>query len=265
MSPDGKQRVRIFVRLTYLILAGVLAFVIGTPTALAQGRRPGNDLAPPGALNNSERQAAEKIKLDALLTDLIETIDRTCELTSVQKQKLRLAGIGDIKRHVEGGAKRFERSGQSDRVRPLGTARLFSICPFYRNSILFKSVGNTLNGDQAEKWRRLETQIVRGYHEKQVKALVKMIDHVHPFQEGRADRLTVFLTKELEPCTCDDDAMSVYYLVIKSRQVLEGTGEKYLSRPQMDSLTSAWESLDRSGMERALRLGGYFPDEADRE
>ena len=40
-------------------------------------------------------------KLDSLLTMQIEEIDRSCTLTEAQKNKLRLAGRGDMKRFLD--------------------------------------------------------------------------------------------------------------------------------------------------------------------
>ena len=45
--------------------------------------------------------AAAKIRLEANLALRIDDIDRACAVTELQKKKLKLAGLGDIKRYYD--------------------------------------------------------------------------------------------------------------------------------------------------------------------
>src|SRR5262249_26691135 len=99
---------------------------------------------------------------DGLLVYLeqkITTIDLACGLSAPQKQKLALAGRGDLRRlveRVEGAGRKYEAAGPNPDIRELmqttqALADALRSDPFDRNSLFEKTAGATLNAEQLAK------------------------------------------------------------------------------------------------------------------
>ena len=99
---------------------------------------------------------------DGLLVYLeqkITTIDLACGLSAPQKQKLALAGRGDLRRlfeRVEEARRKYEAAGPNPDIRELmqttqALADALRSDPFDRNSLFEKTAGATLNAEQLAK------------------------------------------------------------------------------------------------------------------
>jgi hypothetical protein len=136
-----------------------------------------------------ESAAGVRHWLDALLVQKVDTVDRFCRLTEMQKQKLHLAGRGDIKRFfdsVEEERRQIlmidENSLDRKRVDEIAQAarqlrHLLDLGPFEEGSLFTKAVYRTLTPEQAGRGEFLretvragglmESQNIRG-HERHV-------------------------------------------------------------------------------------------------
>ena len=116
--------------------------------------------------SSNETAAAAHERILKRLDQEIDAVERTCELTSGQKEKLRLAGRGDVKRLLDRAAEigaRFESVGGIDDLddfakwaeivaAELGTIRpLLDSGPFDENSLFSKTLKRILTPEQAAK------------------------------------------------------------------------------------------------------------------
>jgi hypothetical protein len=127
-------------------------------------------------------------QLDRQLARRIIDIDRTCELTDAQKKKLQLAGRGDIKRFFdsyEEVKRKAEASEQDEGKVPevwqeIGALNLilFQTGLFHEDSLLVKSLRNTLTGEQFARYDALAREGRASRHRKNVENAVAL------FQRG---------------------------------------------------------------------------------
>ena len=93
---------------------------------------------------------------------VIDDLDRACSITEVQKKKLKLAGLGDIKRYydrVEDLKRKYTSSAKQGNInnniwqemQPLQIELNNGV--FDDDSIFVKTVKNTLSGDQVSVMR----------------------------------------------------------------------------------------------------------------
>ena len=108
-----------------------------------------------------------RLRMEALLTLHLEEMDRACQLSVAQKQKLRLIGHGDIKRIFDAFdiVKRRFNSFENDmnwlqEVMPDLTPVQTSVQsgPFDADSLLMKSFRHVLTADQAAKYEAVSRE-----------------------------------------------------------------------------------------------------------
>jgi hypothetical protein len=92
----------------------------------------------------SGNSSAARQELESQLTTQIVDIDRACSLTDREKGKLQLAGRGDIKRFFD----RIQQESTSPRI-SLG------VCLFHEDSLLVKSLPNTLTAEQFARYEAI--------------------------------------------------------------------------------------------------------------
>jgi hypothetical protein len=104
--------------------------------------------------------------LDAQLARQIEKIDRAYDLTAAQKQKLRLAGRGNIKRffdRYESVKEEFSLTGGDGQKSLALQQEIQSLQAaandlFHEDSLLFKSLLHTLTGEQLARYQALDRE-----------------------------------------------------------------------------------------------------------
>jgi hypothetical protein len=152
--------------------------------------------------------ATVRASTDSLLTMQIEEIDRACGLTEAQKQKLRLAGKGDLKRFfdVYDEKKRKFQTLKSDQnrinevfqeIQPLQASIASGL--FGEGSIFAKTVGKTLEPPQAERFEKV-TREKRAYrYRARVELAVNLLDNYVGFTADQRRRLAAVLAEETRP------------------------------------------------------------------
>ncbi|HLJ92986.1 MAG TPA: hypothetical protein VKU02_07325 [Gemmataceae bacterium] len=124
-----------------------------------------------------QSSAEARDRLNAQLAIRIKSIDGICQLTDAQKHKLRLAGRGDIKRFFDRyeSAKLKFHAINNNQEQPVvivppevGALRNAFNDPFQENSLLYKTLPNTLTSEQrstyeaatrgrSPSWEKLKT------------------------------------------------------------------------------------------------------------
>jgi len=103
-------------------------------------------------------------RLEVILRDKIEAIDRVCQLDDTQKAKLRLAGHGSIQRcfdRVEELRMRYRSATDYSTVRELNVDAtplrfLLTFGPFGERSLFGKTLRRVLTAEQAAKFERVK-------------------------------------------------------------------------------------------------------------
>lgn len=150
-----------------LALLGVLAGASGQAQQIAEPRVPAQGIVPQRIqltddlldrlIFRQQSSAEARARLDAQLASRIKSIDGICQLSDAQKHKLRLAGRGDIKRlfdRYESAKQKFHALNTNQEqpvliVPPeVGPLRNAFNEPFQENSLLYKTLPNTLTIEQ---------------------------------------------------------------------------------------------------------------------
>jgi hypothetical protein len=143
-------------------------------------------------------RAARK-QLQSQLTLQVEAIDRVCDLTTVQQEKLQLAGQGDIWRfyeRVEEVRKIFftARLDQQkinqiwQHIQPLQQQLQAGL--FHPHSLLHKCILRTLNPHQAARYQRQEFVRRQFHYETSIALTLEMLQEGIPLRESQQRQLT---------------------------------------------------------------------------
>ena len=137
-----------------------------------------------------------------------EDVDRACGLSDAQKQKLRLAGRGDIERFFrayEVVKKKFQTIKNDQQkvnqifqdISPLQAQMMSGL--FDRDSLLQKCLINTIIREQFLKYHKLDQERRRFHHESKVGLVVMMLDQSAPITAEQRLQLTTLLLRETRP------------------------------------------------------------------
>ena len=137
-----------------------------------------------------------------------EDVDRACGLSDAQKQKLRLAGRGDIERFFrayEVVKKKFQTIKNDQQkvnqifqdISPLQAQMMSGL--FDRDSLLQKCLINTISREQFLKYHKLDQERRRFHHESKVGLVVMMLDQSAPITAEQRRQLTTLLLRETRP------------------------------------------------------------------
>src|SRR5262249_50648771 len=141
------------------------------------------------------------------LTMQIESIDRVCRLTEPQKKKLQLAGRGDIKRFFD----RYEninlkyQSIELDRLNQELQQAINSLRRtwqgglFRENSLLVKSLRNTLTSEQLARYEGIADDRRASRHRANIERAVALLQRGVPLREAQRRALITLLTNETKP------------------------------------------------------------------
>jgi hypothetical protein len=206
-------------------------------------------------------------RLEWSLTSHLNDVDRICSLTAVQKNKLLLAGRGDIKRffdHVEETRTRihhewldrvelqailqeFQRRAPNSRPELFGEKSLFS-----------KSLKNTLTAEQFGRYQKVTRDGSVARHRATITWVVGVMDNTLRLSEEQHRQLEELLAKETRPPKKFGE-YDYYGLMF---QVSMLPMEKL--RPIFDDVQ--WGTLERQlafavRLEPTLKEGGFVPDD----
>ena len=147
--------------------------------------------------------AGARTKLDSSLLLRIDDLDRVCKITEAQKNKLRLAGRGDIKRFfdkVEVLKRKFQQ-GQNDpnaniwqEIQPLQVELNAGL--FGDDSIYAKTIRRTLSPDQEARFESLTRERTNVRFKATVEWFVAHLDKGLGLTEDQRQRFIELLVRE---------------------------------------------------------------------
>lgn len=213
---------------------------------------------------------AGQSKLDTQLSLQVEDVARVCRLTEMQKQKMLLAGHGDIKRFfekVDEKRKQFEKLKTDQNkvsqlyqellpLRQMLQSGLFSQGSFYA-----KTLKTLLSAEENEKYQELIRQKNHFRYRAKIELVVAQIDQSVGFRAEQRKRLIELILAETQPP--DHYGQYDYYVVLYQAAKIPTATLKPLFEDRQWALLQ--RSLDQGrGLEPFLRTQGLLPARDDR-
>jgi hypothetical protein len=147
-------------------------------------------------------------RLERILTSRVNTVDRICPLTDLQKKKLMLAGRGDIKRFFD----RVDATRKRIQLSPIDQAELHRVVteiqplgldsrpdPFGEKSLFRKSLNHTLTPAQFARYQVVTRDVVVAHHRTTIKWVVGIMDTTLRLSKEQHRRLEELFVKETRP------------------------------------------------------------------
>jgi hypothetical protein len=213
--------------------------------------------------------ATARTKLKESLELYTEDVDQTCVLSDSQKRKLRLAGQGDIERFFRKFAdvKAKFQSVRNDQqkvneifqdISPLQAQMTSGL--FDRDSLLQKSLVNTINREQFLKYARVDEERRQFHHESKIGLVVTMLDQSASITAEQRRKLAELLRRETKPLrqTGQYDYYAMMYQVSKIPE------DKL--KPLLDDIqwrVFSQQLVQMRGMEQWLKQNGLLSDVDD--
>ena len=214
-------------------------------------------------MNNA---AGARSRLDAQLLMRLDDLAESCGLTEVQRQKLQLAGRGDIHRlfdQIEALRRRFQtvKSDQNrigeilQAMQPLQVAMRTNL--FGETSLFAKTLRSTLTTDQVERIDTADRERRMFRYRAVVALVVARIDDDLALRAEQRRRLEQLLLDETRPPAhfSQYDPMVV---MVQAARLPEEKLQPLFEAPQWKSLK---KQLDQArGIEPFLKASGFHPD-----
>lgn len=149
--------------------------------------------------------AEARKRLNSQLRTQLGTIDRMCNLTDAQKEKLQLAGRGDIKRFFDRyeTVKRKYQSIEPDMQNLQQDTRLLQMALqgglFQEDSLLLKALPNTLTGEQFARYDAVARERRASRHRATVEQAVAMLHQSVPLRDAQWRQLITLMANETKP------------------------------------------------------------------
>jgi hypothetical protein len=206
--------------------------------------------------------AAARDRLDANLALRIDDLDRACSVTDAQKKKLKLAGLGDMKRYfdrVEDLKRKYVRNANApnnniwQEMQPLQMELNTGF--FGEDSIFVKAIKKTLNDEQVKRYDGLMQR--RGVERRRttVEWFVVHIDKALGLSEEERGRLVELLVSETPPPNRYGQG-DFWYLMYQMTLLPEDKIKAIVDEPQWRLLSRQF--MQARGMEPWLRSNGII-------
>ena len=216
---------------------------------------------------NQGNGASGRSRFDSLLVLQVEDVDRSCGLAREQKQKLMLAGRGDIKRfydRVEEKRKKFKLV-QNDQnkigqvlqdIQPLQQSLNAGL--FNEGSLFAKTLKKTLNEEQAASYQEVLRERRRFYFQARVELVVTLMENTIGMRDDQRRKFVQLLLEDPKPPKRFGQYDQWYVMVLAFR-----LPEAQL-KPIFDE--GQWRLLQRrfqqaKGLEQFLKTNDVLPDD----
>jgi hypothetical protein len=269
------------------LLTGLLAaFVLAAPARAQQKEDDDND-DPFGAqpvvvqggftdenfdqwvFQNNGNFAGARQQLNLLLALQVEDIDRACKLTDAQKKKLQLTGRCDIKRFfdlyekvkqkfqlVKNDQQKMQEIWQA--MSPLQIMLQSGL--FHEDAFLFKSLHNTLTGEQFERYQALTRERLAFRHRADIELAVMMLELNMPLRAAQRRELITLLSNVTKPPR-KSGQYAYYVLMYQLAQLPEGKLKPLFDDAQWNVVSGQFNQY--KGMRQWLKQSGQLPEEDD--
>ena len=215
-----------------------------------------------------QNSAGARGRLDALLNLNIESVAEVCGLSEAQRQKLWLAGRGDIKRFfdsVDVLRRKFQQVKTDQNrlqelfrdVQPLHAT--FAAGPYGESSIFFKALKNTLTSEQTELYEQAARDRRAFLYRARVEELVVKLDEAITLRATQRRQFEKVLLEETRP-PAQFGVYDDYVMLWQASRIPEERLKPVFDDRQWRTLSRHFEKI--RGMEPFLKSNGLLPDGA---
>ncbi len=208
-------------------------------------------------------------RIDASLDLQMANLGQACDLTDVQKRKLRLAGEGDVKRFMD----RYEKARQKFRIvkndqqkigevfqeiQPLQQSLRTGI--YGDGSLFSKTISKTLNKEQAAKFETVLRERRRFRYQAKIALVIASLDNAIGLSADQRERFSKLLMDETEaPRKFGQwDYQAVLY---QASRLPEAKLKAIFDDAQWHVMSQQIQQA--KGMAPFLKNGGFIPDAGD--
>ena len=206
--------------------------------------------------------------LESVLAVKFAEVDRACTLAEPQKQRLMLAGHGDIKRfhdrvaEVHADFERYKRDQARmnelfQQTIPLATALNAGL--FGDGSIFAKAIGTTLTPEQAEQYRVALRSKARYRHKARVLLALANLDAAVGFSSDQQERFAAAILAATTPIEKPAGPYETNIILLKIAQVPESQVRSIFNDDQWKLLQDQF--VQARAMEPFLKANGHIPRE----
>ena len=281
LRPGGAARRRV---LSIAVLAGMMCSCLpGGPLAWGQDdwdavKDPANPpaarvfAAPQFHLPDFDRwvyggktSAQVKQMLMSRFTSQLESVERDCQLSEVQRRKLELAARGDVRRFFRQADEVRAKFGEvrndqqmlgkiMQEIQPLQAKIKSSF--FDQNSLLHKVLKGTLDDEQSHEYEQQQRERRRFQYEAKIELALAMLETGVPLRERQRQRFVKLLLDQTEPP--NKFGQQACYVVFYQAGTLE---EEKLKAIFDDAQWRAIKQLlfRAKGLEAHLKSNGFIP------
>jgi hypothetical protein len=206
--------------------------------------------------------ASARNRLDSALAIRLDDVERACGISEGQKKKLKLAGVGDIKRfydRVEEAKQKLQRMGPTQNnniwqdVQPL-QAEIFAGL-FGDESIFQKTLKKTLSQEQSARYDALLSERVVERRQASIELFVAHLDKALGLTEAQRTRLISLFSNEIPP-PLKMGQSDYWYFMFRTSKLPESTLRPIFDVPQWRLLSRQFPQAQ--GMEQWLKNNGVI-------
>jgi hypothetical protein len=210
-----------------------------------------------------------RVRLKESLELYTEDVDQTCGLSDAQKQKLRLAGQGDIE-HFFRKYKEVKTKFQAIRNDQQKANQIFQdISPlqaklatgmFDRDSLLQKCLVNTINREQFLRYLKVDKERQRFHHEAKIGVIISLLEQAVPVTADQRRKLGELLRKETKPPR-KSGQYDYYAMMHQASKIDDEKFQQILDDIQWKVFSQQLGQM--RGMEKWLKQNGILFDDDD--
>lgn len=216
-------------------------------------------------LFNGSNAAQRKKRLEARISLHVSAVDAVCTLTEAQKQKLELAGRGDIKQlfdAIETARVQFQavRNDQQKfnafwpEVQPL-QVRL-QAGQFGSGSLFEKVLARTLDAEQAGKFQQQQLERRKFQYQARIGVVLTSLEKGMPLRDEQRQKLTKLIIEETQPPKVFGQ-YDYYVVMYQLAKVPKEKLEAILDEKQLGLMRQQFGQMH--GMEQFLKQQGQLP------
>jgi hypothetical protein len=213
--------------------------------------------------------AGARRRLESQLAIQIQDIDRACRLSAAQKRKLQLAGRGDIKRffdHYEAVKQSFQTMKNPvqhipDVWQDIGPLQMILQAGlFHEDSLLVKSLPNTLTGEQFARYDAMARERRASRHRESVEMAIAILQRGIRLREAQRRELVTLITEETKPSR-RPSPYDPYVLLLQLDRVPQEKLKRLFDENQWETVHEQLAQCHQ--LEPMLRQAGQLPTEGD--
>jgi hypothetical protein len=217
--------------------------------------------------NVGGRMGSGKDQLESMLLMNLSEIDRACKLTQDQKNKLLLAGHGDIKHFFDRVAEAKQvfdqlRHDQNNiqaifqETQPLAASLRAGL--FGPDSIFSKTISSTLEPQQADHFRQVQLDKQQFYHRSNVIFTVIRLDQAVGFTDDQRKKMIELVMQETKPSLRSAGQYDATVLIYKISKIPEAKIRPIFDEPRWKALQAKFAQVE--GTEQFLKTSGFLDD-----